>query len=300
MNNRRNRDEDGSPQSSEDKKEKKPNESYDALRQPSDILGYRDRSTRGGQTGSPSGMFARRANFNREQPYPQRRPSGGQRRTAGAGAQARPQARPQEGKKKKARKIFVPAGTKIVSDLQITDGNFRAVTLEAALVPNISVTPRAVRETALGLLAKKIPGKRVLDLSAGCGIYTMEAISRGALIGSAVEKSARMCASIKKNFAKCEVKEGHGEVFEEELAPFLKRMVKRKRKWDVILLHPPFDSDYEDLFRFIGPGALLGKGGIIMIQHHPDRAFPEFIGALKRVKVVTEGSFGLSFFAKKS
>lgn len=165
--------------------------------------------------------------------------------------------------------------------------------------PKVKPTARRLREVMFRILYRKIRAKRFLDLCAGSGTVGIEAMSRGALLGTFVERSAKMISYIKKNMTTCGIKEGHGEVFEMEVVPFLKEMKKRKRCWDVVYFDPPYDADYDEVLKYLSRGTALNVGGTLVIEHHAEMFFPEKIGQLKRWRVVAQGDSALSFFERK-
>jgi len=59
---------------------------------------------------------------------------------------------------------------------------------------------------------RKVRAARFLDICAGSGLVGLEAISRGAMLSTFVERSARMCSWIKKNVEQLGLKKGHTEV----------------------------------------------------------------------------------------
>jgi len=85
--------------------------------------------------------------------------------------------------------------------LRIVGGEARGRTLVA--VPGSSTRPTAdrVRQSLFDLLGQRCDGLRVLDLYAGTGALSLEALSRGALQATLVEADARACAVIEKNIA---------------------------------------------------------------------------------------------------
>lgn len=205
---------------------------------------------------------------------------------------------------------FVPKGKKfqpwkkennirIVSDMQVTDGKHKGKYLLSTSSPKVRPTARRIREVAFKILFRRIRAKRFLDLCAGCGTVGIEAISRGAIISTFVERSAKMCSFIKKNLATCEIKEGHGEVTEMEVAPFLKKMWKRRRFWDVVYFDPPYNANYDEVLKYFSRGATVTPGGVLVIEHHSEMFFPEKIGVLKRFRVVVQGETTLSFYERK-
>jgi 16S rRNA (guanine(966)-N(2))-methyltransferase RsmD len=188
---------------------------------------------------------------------------------------------------------------RIVSDMQVTEGKHRGKYLVSTASPKVKPTARRLREVMFRILYRKIRAKRFLDLCAGSGTVGIEAMSRGALLGTFVERSAKMCSYIKKNLATCGIKEGHGEIHEMEVIPFLKEMKKRKRCWDVVYFDPPYDADYDEVLKFLSRGVALEQGGTLVIEHHAEMFFPEKIGQLRRWRVIVQGDSALSFFERK-
>ncbi|NNE99779.1 MAG: hypothetical protein HKN25_12230 [Pyrinomonadaceae bacterium] len=200
-----------------------------------------------------------------------------------------------KGKKKWKRQNSPP----IVSDLQVADGKHRGKYLISSESPKARVTDRRLREALFRILFRQVRAGRVLDLCAGIGTIGIEAISRGALLSTFVERSARFAKLIGKNLEKLDIKTGHGEIFEIEAAPFLKKMAKRSRFWDLVYYGPPFDADYESVLKYFEKGVAIRPKGILVIEHHAEMFFPEQLGVLHRWKVVTEGEVSLSFYSRK-
>lgn len=207
------------------------------------------------------------------------------------------------------RKGFAPRGKiqpwkkeiniRIVSDMQVTDGKHKGKYLQSTTSEKVRPTTRRIREVAFKILYRRIRAKRFLDLCAGCGTVGIEAISRGAIISTFVERSAKMCSFIKKNLTTCGIKEGHGEVVEMEAAPFLKKMWKRRRYWDVVYFDPPYNANNEEVLKYLSRGATVTPGGVLVIEHHSEMFFPENIGVMKRFRVVVQGETTLSFYERK-
>ncbi|MDQ3063335.1 MAG: 16S rRNA (guanine(966)-N(2))-methyltransferase RsmD, partial [Acidobacteriota bacterium] len=169
---------------------------------------------------------------------------------------------------------------------------------ESTASEKVRPTARRIREVMFRILYRRIRAGRFLDLCAGSGTVGIEAISRGAIIGTFVERSARMCGYIKKNLEACGIKEGHGEVVEMEVVPFLKKMSKRRRFWDVVYFDPPYDSNYDEVLAYFSRGAALKPHGVLIIEHHAEMFFPETFGVMKRWRVVVQGDTALSFYEK--
>lgn len=146
--------------------------------------------------------------------------------------------------------------------------------------------------------SKRVRAGRFLDLGAGMGIVGMEAISRGAMIGTFVERSARMCSFIRKNLQTLGIKDGHGEVVEKEISPFLKSTARRKRCWDLVFLGSRHDGD-ADVYNYLGRGVSIGPGGLLLIEHGSDREFPERLGMLTRWRTIASDNWTITFYERK-
>jgi 16S rRNA (guanine966-N2)-methyltransferase len=188
---------------------------------------------------------------------------------------------------------------KIVSEMQLTDGKHRGKYLKTTESKKVRPTTRRIREVMFRLIYRRVKFSRFLDLCAGSGMVGLEALSRGALMTTFVERSAKMCSFINKNLENCGIKAGHCEVEEIEVVPFLKRANKKKRQWDVIYFDPPYDSNYEEVLEVLGKGFGLSKKACVVVEHHSEMFFPEKIGCLNRFKVIVNGDTALSFFERR-
>jgi 16S rRNA (guanine(966)-N(2))-methyltransferase RsmD len=99
-------------------------------------------------------------------------------------------------------------------------------------------TPDRVRETLFNWLGQDLSGCRTLELYAGTGVLSLEALSRGATLAVAVERNPVL---VKALVATAAVLPAAGlETHVGDAAAFLAR---EGRRFDVIFLDPPFDSD---------------------------------------------------------
>jgi 16S rRNA (guanine966-N2)-methyltransferase len=200
---------------------------------------------------------------------------------------------------KNAPKAWEINPPKIVSEMQLTEGKHRGKYLKTTESKKVRPTTRRIREVMFRLIYRRVKFSRFLDLCAGSGMVGLEALSRGAVMSTFVERSSKMCSFIKKNLEAVGVKDGHCEVEEIEAAPFLKHANKKKRQWDVVFFDPPYDSNYEEVLELLGKGYGLSKKGCVVLEHHSDMFFPEKVGCLNRFKVIVNGETALSFFERR-
>jgi 16S rRNA (guanine966-N2)-methyltransferase len=198
-------------------------------------------------------------------------------------------------KKEKIAIPFIP----IVSELQLTDGKHRGKYVKNTLSPKVKMTNAKIREIMFRLISRRVRFGRILDLCAGAGTIGFEAISREALLVTFVEKSSKMCDFIKKNMESLKIKYGHVEINEIEVLPFLKRVKKNKRQWDVVYFGPEYSANYEEVIEVLTQGIAIRLRGCLVLEHHKSKEFPEEIGNLHRLRIVTEGETSLTFFERR-
>jgi len=144
------------------------------------------------------------------------------------------------------------------------------------------------------ILARRVRAGRILDLCSGCGAVGIEAISRGAMLSTFVDRSGRMSSVLRTNLKEFAIKDGQGEVFEIEALPFLMRAAKRKRTWDVAFFGAPLDDASDQIVSFLGRGRTITPEGIVVIEHRNE--VPERFGRLRRWRTITHEGVTLSFY----
>jgi 16S rRNA (guanine966-N2)-methyltransferase len=99
-------------------------------------------------------------------------------------------------------------------------------------------TPDRVRETLFNWLGQDLSGASTLDLFAGTGALSLEALSRGARLAVAVDRSKPLVEAMTASAKAMGV---HG--LEAECADALAWLARETRHFDVIFLDPPFADD---------------------------------------------------------
>ena len=142
-------------------------------------------------------------------------------------------------------------------------------------------TPDALREQAFAILAPRLAGSRFLDLFAGTGVNSLEALSRGAARAVLVERASAVASLIRRNFAALAVPEEDWELLACDAHWALAALSARGQRFDLAWCDPPFAEWGE------GPAALavardagvLAPGAEVVLEAPPkvDRAIPGFV-----------------------
>ncbi len=160
-------------------------------------------------------------------------------------------------------------------------------------------TSDRLRETLFNILSPRIDSQtRFLDLCAGTGAVGIEALSRGAVFATFVDKSRRSCALIERNLDSLGVPEEQTEIYSESADKYFVR--NPDKCWEIIFFDPPYDGDYEDVLKSLGNRSSknLERNGILVVEHSTKKMLPDMIGEIRRWRVVKQGESSLSFYEK--
>lgn len=125
------------------------------------------------------------------------------------------------------------------NQVRIIGGQWRSRKLSVPAAPGLRPTPDRVRETLFNWLAPYIQGARVLDAFTGSGALFLEALSRGASSGLALDSNADATNNLRSNLAllACET----AEVLHVDALDYLSS--EAQHGFDIALLDPPFHQD---------------------------------------------------------
>ena len=162
-------------------------------------------------------------------------------------------------------------------------------------------TSDRLRETLFNVLAPRIENARFLDLCSGSGAVGIEALSRGAVHATFVDRSRRMCSLIESNLDLCGIPEDETEVFQSEAQDYLLRAIAQKvRPWDIVFYDPPYVIDYIPVLETFGmqSSVLLPKDGLLIVEHHHKKLLSDEIRSVRRMRVLKQGDSALSFYGR--
>ena len=138
-----------------------------------------------------------------------------------------------------------PRSSTKAHQLRIIGGRWRGRRMGFSSVPGIRPTPDRVRETLFNWLGQDLAGAKTLDLFAGSGALTFEALSRGATLGVAVDHHAGIVRRLVATAAALGT-----TALETHCADARGFLAREKRAFDVIFLDPPFgNADWDALLR---------------------------------------------------
>lgn len=160
-------------------------------------------------------------------------------------------------------------------------------------------TAARVKESLFNILPRDFSGLKVLDLYAGTGNVSIEALSRGAEQAVLVDGSARATATIKENLRRFGFA-GRAEVWLAPVARALRSLAKRGVVFDMIFLDPPYDRGLtQTTLDIIDKLNLLRESGTIVAEHSGREALQSRYGQLALHDQRRYGDTVLSFFGRE-
>jgi 16S rRNA (guanine966-N2)-methyltransferase len=147
--------------------------------------------------------------------------------------------------------------------MRIIAGEKRGHTIFAPRGRETRPTSDRVRENVFNIVAPWVEGARVLDLYAGSGAMGLEALSRGAASALFVESDPDALRVIDHNLDKLGLK--GARVVRVDATIALSREAGAGRKYDLVLVDPPYDmTNYDTLARYLP--AVLADDGLLVVE----------------------------------
>jgi 16S rRNA (guanine966-N2)-methyltransferase len=176
--------------------------------------------------------------------------------------------------------------------IRITAGTLRGRRIP---VPQDLVRPTSerARQAFFNIIGARIQDAHFLDLFAGSGIFSFEAVSRGAADAVAIDNSRRHTAAIDETAQALEVLV---RTVTADITTGIKRL--GDQVFDVIYADPPYAYErYDELLMSLDTTLKLAPEAFVAIEHR--RRSEPFTGNLTRLQFLRRAEYGevwISFF----
>lgn len=176
--------------------------------------------------------------------------------------------------------------------IRVTAGSLRGRRIP---VPKNDVRPTSerARQAFFNITGERIAGAKFLDLFAGSGIFSFEAVSRGAEQAVAIDSSRRSNADIERLAKEYGVQV---RTITADLPAGIKRV--SGEVFDVVYADPPYAYEhYDDLLMALDTNLTLAPAALVAIEHR--RRSEPFTTALQQLKFDRRAEYGevwISFF----
>ena len=128
---------------------------------------------------------------------------------------------------------------KNLNTVRINAGEWRSRLIKFPDAEGLRPTPERVRQTVFNWLGQDLAGLNCLDLFSGTGVMGFEALSRGAIAVTLVEKSLPACKALISN--KQLLQADKANILHQDALQFLNQ---NTLKFNIIFLDPPYNQEW--------------------------------------------------------
>lgn len=180
--------------------------------------------------------------------------------------------------------------------MRIIAGTARGRSIQAPAGRNTRPTLDRVRENLFNMLQTRIGGAVVLDLFAGSGALSLEALSRGAERAVLVDRDLKAHLCQIRNLEQLGFTE-RARVLRCEWETAVHRLRELNEKFDLVFLDPPYQmNELSSVFNALRP--LIRKDGFIVCEHqagHPPAVPSDYAAFRER----SWGYCGVTFYRQE-
>ena len=180
--------------------------------------------------------------------------------------------------------------------MRIIAGSVKGRQLKAPKGRHLRPTAARVKEALFNILPHDLSGLRVLDLFAGTGNLSVEALSRGAAEAVLIDAATEAGKVIRENLRAV----GFSDKAKVWVAPVLKStqlLARRGERFDLIFLDPPYEKDWVGkTLRAVAQEGLLRETGILVVEHSVREKVEKDYAPLRLRDQRRYGTTLLSFF----
>jgi 16S rRNA (guanine(966)-N(2))-methyltransferase RsmD len=171
--------------------------------------------------------------------------------------------------------------------------------MRLAVPPRIRPTESKVRLALFNVLQSVTAGAHVLDGCAGSGALGLEALSRGAASAAFLDRDPVCLRAIRMNLERAAAKglRVPTQLLRADLVRGLRRLARRRARFDLILLDPPYGDDVgKKALNTVAECAMLPRTGVLCLEHGERSVVPSAVGCLHLAKQHRYGGTVLSFY----
>ncbi len=153
--------------------------------------------------------------------------------------------------------------------MRIIAGEARGRTFDAPAGLHTRPTLDRVRENMFNMIQTDVPGSRVLDLFAGRGALSLEAVSRGAVSAVMVDSDRRACDTQKRNIEKFRYSD-RIRVMHCDWRKALESLRNENMVFDLVFLDPPYAMlDLREVFNGLIP--MIHRESRVVLEYEADK-----------------------------
>lgn len=182
------------------------------------------------------------------------------------------------------------------NQLRIIGGEWKRRQLAFASIDGLRPTPDRIRETLFNWLMWNIQNSNVLDLCAGSGALSFEALSRGASQVVMIEPNRTQAAFLTDNLQLLKVTSQHAKL---KIATAQQVVPTLKEQFDLVFLDPPYSLDlWQELAQLAEP--LIKDKAFIYVEADRDLSQLKLPSTWQQIKQTKAGTVRAGLYQKNA
>lgn len=180
--------------------------------------------------------------------------------------------------------------------MRVISGQAKGHRLKVPKGRAVRPTAARVKEALFNILPHDLSGLKILDLFAGTGSLSAEALSRGAAEVILVDVSRKAANTIRENLRALGFSH-NAKIWIGSVPKSLRQLSRKGETFDLVFLDPPYEKGWVGkILEVIGQERLMRKAGMVVAEHSSREEVQERYGVLELHDQRRYGSTVLSFF----
>ncbi|OXM84624.1 16S rRNA (guanine(966)-N(2))-methyltransferase RsmD [Paenibacillus rigui] len=180
--------------------------------------------------------------------------------------------------------------------MRVISGSAKGRPLKAVPGMNTRPTTDKVKEAIFSMIGPYFDGGHVLDLFAGTGGLSIEALSRGMERAVLTDIEKKSIDTIKHNLQVTGLTD-QTEIYRNDAVRALKALKKRDARFDLVFLDPPYRLKVvKDLMEQLDQNDMLNPNATIVVEHDAEDKYSDPIGRLEWVRRAEYGDTAVTIY----
>ena len=178
--------------------------------------------------------------------------------------------------------------------MRIIGGEARGRTLVAPAGSKTRPTQDYVRESLFNILRTDVEDARVLDLVAGTGALSLEAISRGAAEAVLIDTDRAACDAIRQNIDRVRAQD-RCRLIPRDYRQAIDALASGGRQFDIVFIDPPYRMENTgEMCAALYDKGLLSGDCLLIVEHKRGKA-PQLDGRFEACDLRKYGDTEITF-----
>jgi len=153
-----------------------------------------------------------------------------------------------------------------MNKIRITGGDLKGRTIDVAEGKDARYTSSKARESLFNIIGD-VEGKKVLDLFAGAGSFSFEALSRGAASATAVESDPERVNLLRNNLETLSLN-SYCQVLDMDVRYAVPFICSKGALYDIIFMDPPYEKGYlTETMLLLEKYAIYNRETVIIMEY---------------------------------